>query len=166
MAHAHKGGISRSPGRRSAAPKQRYAPSGATIYTRPDENNHAVNPSERQFRGRKRRHGASLQRFPPWLAENATMGPLEMLRSRGKGPKRSGEAREAAEKPPTGPRMPCWTHATRPHGDVSCHPPSKTAQPPLPHKEKPAKRYEHLAGFGSPRLRTASSLPAIAWRRG
>ena len=116
-------------------PKATICTTEATICTRTDESNHAVDPNERQFRDRKRRHGASLQRFPPWPAENATMGPLEMPWSRRKGPKRNGEARKAAEKPPTGPRMPCWTHAARPHGGVSCHPASKTSQPPLPIKK-------------------------------
>ena len=125
-----------------------------------------IDPSEQQFRGRKRRHGAPLQRFLPWLAENATMGPLEASRSRRKSPKKSGEARKAAEKPSIGSRTPRRTHAARPPGGVSCHPASKTAQPPLPRKEKPAKRYEHLAGFDPNRPRTASSLPAAALRRG
>lgn len=94
-----------------------------------------IDPSEQQFRGRKRRHGAPLQRFLPWLAENATMGPLEASRSRRKSSKRSGEAPKATEKPPMGPRMPCWTHAARPPIGVFCHPASKTAQPPLPAKK-------------------------------
>lgn len=50
--------------------------------------------------------GASLQRFLPWLPENATMGPLETPRGRRKSSKRSGEARKAAGKPPIGPRTP------------------------------------------------------------
>ncbi len=80
------------------------------------------------------------------------MGPLETPRGRRKSSKRSGEARKTAGKPPMGPRTPRWTHAARPPGGVSCHPASKTAQPPLPRKEKPAKRYEHLAGFHSDAL--------------
>ena len=110
--------------------------------------------------------GASLQRFLPWLAENATMGPLGAPRSHRKSSKKSGEARKAAGKPPIGPRTPRWTHAARPPGGVSCHPASKTAQPPLSRKEKPAKCCEHLAGFDPNRPRTASSLPAAALRRG
>ena len=35
----------------------------------------------------------------------------------------------------------------------------------FPAKKKPAKRYEHLAGFDPNRPRTASSLPAAALRR-
>ena len=100
------------------------------------------------------------------------MGPLEMPWSRGKGPKRSGEARKAAEKPPTGPRMPCRAHAARPPNGVSCHPVSKTAQPPLPHKEKPAKRYEHLAGsqakrgrWPSAKLRMNTTLPLKQYKQ-
>ena len=75
------------------------------------------------------------------------MGPLGAPRSRRKSSKRSDEARKATEKPPMGPRMPCWAHAARPPIGVFCHPASKTAQPQLPRKEKPAKRYEHLAGI-------------------
>ena len=116
-----------------------------------------IDPSEQQFRGRKRRHGAPLQRFLPWLAENATMGPLEASRSRRKSSKRSGEAPKATEKPPMGPRMPYWAHATRPPIGVFCHPASKTVQPPPPRKEKPAKRYEHLAGFRPDALRPLSA---------
>ena len=51
-----------------------------------------------------------------------------------------------------GPRTPRRTHAARPTGGVSCHPASKTVQPPLSRKEKPVKRYEHLAGFRSDAL--------------
>ena len=40
-----------------------------------------IDPGKQQFHGRKRRHGAPLQRFLPWLPENATMGPLETPRS-------------------------------------------------------------------------------------
>lgn len=94
-----------------------------------------IDPSEQQFRGRKRRHGAPLQRFLPWLAENVTMGPLEASRSRRKSSKRGGEARKATEKPPMGPRMSYWAHAVRPPIGVFCHPASKTAQPPLPAKK-------------------------------
>lgn len=50
--------------------------------------------------------GASLQRFLPWLSENATMGPLGAPRSHRKSSKKSGEARKAAGKPPIGPRTP------------------------------------------------------------
>ena len=63
------------------------------------------------------------------------MGPLGAPRSRRKSSKRSDEARKATEKPPMGPRMPCWTHAARPPIGVFCHPASKTAQPPLPAKK-------------------------------
>ena len=135
MAHAHKGGISHSPGQRFAALKQRYSPPRRRFALGGRKQSRRIDPSEQQFRGRKRRHGAPLQRFLPWLAENATMGPLEASRSRRKSSKRSGEARKATEKPPMGPRMPCWTHAARPPIGVFCHPASKTAQPPLPAKK-------------------------------
>ena len=94
-----------------------------------------IHPGKQQFRGRKRRHGAPLQRFLPWLTGNTTMGPLGAPRSRRKSSKKSGETRKASGKPPMGPRMPYWAHAARPPGGVSCHPASKTAQPPLPAKK-------------------------------
>ena len=48
-----------------------------------------IDPGKQQFRGRKRLHGASLQRFLPWLAENTTMGPLGTPRSHRKSSKKS-----------------------------------------------------------------------------
>jgi|GEM_PF-3514221 len=152
MAHAHKGGISHSPGNNSRPQSNdtHHRSGGSPSDGR--KQSRRIDPSEQQFRGRKRRHGAPLQRFLPWLAENATMGPLEASRSRRKSSKKSGEARKATGKPPIGPRMPCWTHAARPPIGVFCHPANKTAQPPLPTKKKPAKRYEHLAGFRSDAL--------------
>lgn len=48
-----------------------------------------IDPGKQQFHGRKRLHGASLQRFLPWLAENTTMGPLGTPRSHRKSSKKS-----------------------------------------------------------------------------
>ena len=106
-----------------------------------------IDPSEQQFRGRKCHKGASLQRFLPWLAENATMGPLEASRSRRKSSKRSGEARKATEKPPNGaPNAtlnPCSEAPWR-RFLPSCEQNRATA---ASRKEKPVKRYEHLTGI-------------------
>lgn len=105
-----------------------------------------IDPSEQQFRGRKRRHGAPLQRFLPWLAENATMGPLEASRSRRKSLKRGGEARKATESPQWGPECHTGPCSEAPYRRFlpSCEQNRATA---ASRKEKPVKRYEHLTGI-------------------
>ena len=152
MAHAHKGGISHSPGNNSRPQSNDTHHRGDDSPSDGRKQSRQIDPSEQQFRGRKRRHGAPLQRFLPWLAENATMGPLETPRSGKKGPKRSGEARKATEKPPNGaPNAildPC-SEAPYRRFLPSCEQNRATA---ASRKEKPVKRYEHLTGFRSDAL--------------
>ena len=166
MAHAHKGGISHSPRQRFAAPKQRYAPPrrrfalGRTKAITPNRPERAAIPQQKtppwglaaafsSLAGRKRDHGASRDAPEP--------------RKRPEKERRSAKSgRKAADGAPNAMLNPCSEAPWR-RFLPSCEQNRATA---ASHKEKPAKRYEHLAGFGSPRLRTASSLPAIAWRRG
>ena len=154
MAHARKGGISHSPGQRFAAPKRRYAPPKQRYA--PPRRRFALGRTKAIAPNRPRRTAISRQKMPQGgLAaafSSLAGGKRDYGAPRGasepqKKPEKERRARKAAEKPSMGPRMPCWAHAARPPSGVSCHPASKTVQPPLSAKKKPAKRYEHLAGF-------------------
>ena len=166
MAHARKGGISHSPGQRFAAPKQRYAPPewwfalGRTKAITPNRPERAAIPRQKTPLGglaavfsslavRKRDYGASRS----------------ALESQEKPEKERRSAKSDRKAPNGGPE--CHAEPMQ-RGPLAAFPAILRAKPcnrRFPAK-KPAKRYEHLAGFDPNRPRTASSLPAAALRRG
>ena len=166
MARAHKGGISHSPGQRFAAPKQRYEPPrrrfalGRTKTTTPNRPERAAIPRQ------KMPQGGLAAAFSSLAGGKRDYGAPRGASEPQKKPEKERRSTKSGRKAVNGARMPCWVHAARPPSGVSCHPASKTVQLPLSRKEKPAKRYEHLAGFDPNRPRTVSSLPAAALRRG
>ena len=166
MAHAHKGGISHSPGQQFAASKQRYAPPrrrfalGRTKAITPNRPERAAIPRQKtpqwgptaafsSLAVRKRDYGASRD----------ASEPQEKLEKERRSTK---SGRKAANRAPNATPNPCSEAPWR-RFLPSCEQNRATA---ASRKEKPAKRYEHLAGFDPNRPRTASSLPAAALRRG
>ena len=166
MAHAHKGGISHSPRQRFAAPKQRYAPPrrrfalGRTKAIAPNQPGRSANSRQKTPLGglaaafsslavRKRDFGAS---------RNALKRQERLEKER----RSAKNGRKAVNGAPNAMLGPCSEAPWR-HFLPSCEQNRATA---ASRKEKPAKRYEHLAGFDPNRPRTASSLPAAALRRG
>jgi len=166
MAHAHKGGISHSPGQRFAAPKQRYAPPrrrfalGRPKALAPNRPRRSAIPRQKTPLGglaaafsslavRKRDYGASR-------GASESQEKLEKERRSAK------SGRKAANRAPNATLNPCSEAPWR-RFLPSCEQNRATA---ASRKEKPAKRYEHLAGFDPNRPRTASSLPAAALQRG
>lgn len=166
MAHAHKGGISHSPRQRPAAPKQRYAPPrrrfalGRTKAIAPNQPGRSAIPRQKTPLGglaaafsslaaRKRDYGASRN------ASKRRERPEKERRSAKSG-------RKAVNRAPNATLDPCSVAPWR-RFLPSCEQNRATA---ASHKEKPAKRYERLAGFDPNRPRTASSPPAAALRRG
>ena len=142
MAHARKGGISHSPGQRFAAPKQRYAP-----------------PRRRFALGRTK--AITRQKTPPWgptAAFSSLAGGKRdygASRSISKSQKKLEKERRSAKsdrKAPNGaPNAILGPCSEAPYRRFlpSCEQNRATA---ASRKEKPAKRYECLAGFRSDAL--------------
>ena len=164
MARAHKGGISHSPRQRFAAPKQRYAPPrrrfalGRTKAITPNRSRRTAIPRQKMPLGgltaafsslaaRKRDYGASRD-------ASESQEKLEKERRSAK------SGRKSANRAPNATLNPCSEAPWR-RFLPSCEQNRATV---AFHKEKPAKRYEHLAGFDPNRPRTASSLPTAALR--
>ena len=147
MAHAHKGGISHSPGQRFAAPKQRYAPPrrrfalGRTKAITPNRPERAAIPRQKMPQGgltaafsslaaRKRDYGASRS------ALESQEKPEKERRS-------SKSDRKAANRAPNATLNPCSEAPWRRFLPSREQNRATTAS----RKEKPAKRYEHLTGI-------------------
>lgn len=167
MAHAHKGGISHSPGQRFATPKQRYAPPRRRF---------ALGRTKAITPNRPKRAAIPRQKTPPW-------GPTAAFSSLAGGKRDYGASRsisksqkklekerrsaksdrKAANGAPNAMLDPCS------EAPLAAFPAILRAKPcnrRFPAKKKPAKRCERLAGFDPNRPRTASSLPTAALRRG
>ena len=123
MAYAHKGGISRSPGQRFAAPKQRYAPLEWWFVLGRTK---AITPN------RPRRTAIPRQKMP--------LGGLAAAFSSLAGRKSDRKAPNGA---PNAMLDPC-SEAPYRRFLPSCEQNRATA---ASRKEKPVKRYEHLAGI-------------------
>ena len=147
MAHAHKGGISRSPGQRFAAPKQRYAPLewwfvlGRTKAITPNRPRRTAIPRQKMplgglaaafssLAGGKRDYGASR-------SISKSQKKLEKERRSAK------SDRKAPNGAPNAMLDPC-SEAPYRRFLPSCEQNRATA---ASRKEKPVKRYEHLAGI-------------------
>lgn len=145
MAHARKGGISHSPGQRFAAPKQRYAPpkwwfafgwtavavSGAAARNFRSSGSHSP---EQQSAASE----AATRNFP---SEAALCAPR---RRRGLPPAfLRGRKVASSSQRFAGLR----TRAVVRSLLAASSPSEQNREPPPPHKEKPAKRYEHSAGL-------------------
>ena len=152
MAYAHKGGISRSPGQRFAAPKQRYAPLewwfvlGRTKAITPNRPERAAIPRQKtplgglaaafsSLAGRKHDYGASR-------------GASESQKKLEKERRSAKSDRKAPNGAPNAMLDPC-SEAPYRRFLPSCEQNRATA---ASRKEKPVKRYECLAGFRSDAL--------------
>ena len=147
MAHAHKGGISHSPGQQFAAPKQRYAPPRRRF---------ALGRTKAIAPNRPRRTAIPRQKMPPWgptAAFSSLAGGKRdygASRSISKSQKKLEKERRSAKsdrKAPNGaPNAmldPC-SEAPYRRFLPSCEQNRATA---ASRKEKPVKRYEHLTGI-------------------
>ena len=145
MTHAHKGGISHSPGQQFAAPKQRYAPpewwfafdwtavavSGAAA--RNFRSSDSRSPEQQSAASE-----AATRNFP---SEAALCAPR---RRRGLPPAfLRGRKVASSSQRFAGLRTRAVVRSL-----LAASPPSEqNREPPPPYNEKPAKRYEHLAGL-------------------
>ena len=147
MAHAHKGGISHSPGQRFAAPKQRYAPPRRRF---------ALGRTKAITPNRPERAAIPRQKTPPWgptAAFSSLAGGKRdygASRSISKSQKKLEKERRSAKsdrKAPNGaPNAmldPC-SEAPYRRFLPSCEQNRATA---ASRKEKSVKRYEHLTGI-------------------
>ena len=147
MAHAHKGGISHSPGQQFAAPKQRYAPPewwfvlGRTKAITPNRPRRTAIPRQKMplgglaaafssLAGRKHDYGASR-------------GASESQKKLEKERRSAKSDRKAPNGAPNAMLDPC-SEAPYRRFLPSCEQNRATA---ASRKEKPVKRYEHLTGI-------------------
>ena len=166
MAYSHKGGISHSPRQRFAAPKQRYAPPrrrfalGRTKAITPNRPERTAIPRQ------KMPLGGLAAAFSSLAARKRDYGASRNASKRRERPEKERRSAKSGRKAVNGPR--CHAGSMQ-RGPLAAFPAILRAKPcnrRFPAKKKPAKRYEHLAGFDPNRPRTASTLPAAALRRG
>ena len=147
MTHAHKGGISHSPGQRFAAPKQRYAP---------PERRFVLGRTKAITPNRPERAAIPRQKTPPWgptaafssLAGRkhdygASRGASESQKKLEKERRSAKSDRKAPNGAPNAMLDPC-SEAPYRRFLPSCEQNRATA---ASRKEKPVKRYEHLTGI-------------------
>ena len=167
MAHAHKGGISHSPGQQFAAPKQRYAPPGATIRPRTDESNRVESTrASSNSAAENAARGPHCSVFFPGCQKTRLWGLSKRLEAARKARKGAAKREKRQESRQWGPERHAEAMQRGPLAAFPAIPRAKPCNRRFPAKKKPAKRYEHLAGFDPNQPRTASSLPAAALRRG
>ena len=147
MAHAHKGGISHSPGQRFAAPKQRYAPPRRRF---------ALGRTKAITPNRPERAAIPRQKTPPWGLTAAFSSLAARKRDYGasrnisKLQKKLEKERRSAKndrKAPNGApnaMLDSCSEAPWRRFLPSCEQNRATA---ASRKEKPVKRYEHLTGI-------------------
>ena len=152
MTHAHKGGISHSPGQQFAAPKQRYAPPrrrfalGRTKAITPNRPERVAIPRQKMPLGGLAAAFSSLAgRKHDYGAPRGVSKSQEKLEKERRSAK---SGRKAADRAPNATLNPCSEAPWR-RFLPSCEQNRATA---ASHKEKSVKRYEHLAGFRSDAL--------------